>query len=72
METKKIGWAVLLFGVILGITDYFGIFGFLAMPTEPFSSWILTPLAWSSVALIIIGAFMIKFGRRKPPMQGYQ
>ena len=68
MVAKKIGWYVLLFGVILGIIDYFGIFEYLTnKPVEPFnfSSWILTPIFWAVVALIIIGAVIVKFGREE-------
>ena len=45
MATKSIGWYVLLFGVIVGIADYFGVMDYLfGNPTEPLSlsSWILT------------------------------
>ena len=75
MGTKSIGWYILLFGVVVGIADYFGAMDYLfGNPTEPlnFYSWILTPLAWSAVALIIVGTLMIKFGHRRYPMPRYQ
>jgi len=73
METKKIGWYILSFGVILGIINYSGVLGYITdTPTEPFNSWVLTPIFWTIVALIIIGGLLIIFGRRRSPMQRYQ
>ena len=72
METKKIGWSILLFGFIVGISDYFGLMGYITgKPTEPLSSWVLTPIFWAVVALIVVGGFLIIFGSRKSPMQIY-
>jgi hypothetical protein len=75
MGTKSIGWYILLFGVILGISDYLRITDYLfGKSIEPFnfSSWILTPIFWATIALIVVGFLMVKFGSRKSPMPIYQ
>jgi len=69
MESGKVGWSVFLFGIVLGITHYYGLLG---NQTYPFTQWILTPVSWASIVLFIIGALMIKFGRGKSQMPRYQ
>ena len=75
MVARKIGWYVLLFGVILGIADYFGLMDYLTgnpTGTLSLSSWVLTPIFWAAVALIVVGVIIVRLGREKYPMPKYR
>ncbi len=72
METKKVGWYILLAVIIFGVIEYFDVINYLTGKQAEkltFTQWMLTPVAWSIVALILIGIIMIKLGRRRYPMQ---
>lgn len=62
MSARKIGWWLLIPGLILGVIQYFT-----DKNPAPFNSWGSPVYFWIIFGLIFIGALMVIFGGKKKP-----